>query len=160
MFVKTPLFGIVGASMSITKEQAVALLRDKGLRSTAPRLAVLMVLAETKGALSHTEMLDRLGETDWDPATIYRNLVKLRDAGLAPVVHRADGIDRYALAGSHGHNHRHAHFVCEDCGQIACLPANLTASMHADERWGPSVQQAMIQLRGECPDCIVNSAES
>ena len=140
--------------MSITKNEAAQFLRDKGLRSTGPRLAVLMVLAETNKPLSHTEMLERLGETDWDPATIYRNLVKLRDAGLAPVVNRAGGIDRYALADTHGEGHRHAHFVCDDCGQIACLPAELTASMPTDKRWGPSIQQAMIQLRGECPDCI------
>jgi len=143
--------------MSITKEQAVQLIRDKGLRSTGPRIAVLLVLAETQRPISHTEMLEHLGETDWDPATIYRNLVKLREAGLAPVVNRAGGIDRYALADTHGDDHRHAHFVCDDCGEIACLPADVTASMATNERWGPSVQQAMVQLRGECPDCIETS---
>ena len=144
----------------MTKEQAIQLLRDKGLRSTAPRIAVLMVLAKTKGPLSHTEMLEHLGDTDWDPATIYRNLVKLRDAGLAPVVNRTDGIDRYALAGSHGHNHQHPHFVCDDCGLIACLPADVTPPLSKDDRWGPSVQKAMVELRGECPDCIETPADS
>ena len=76
----------------MTKEQAIQLLRDKGLRSTAPRIAVLLVLSKAKRPLSHTEMLERLGETDWDPATVYRNLVKLRDAGLAPIAHRTDGL--------------------------------------------------------------------
>jgi hypothetical protein len=29
--------------------------------------------------------------------------------------------------------------------------------MATNERLGPSVQQAMVQLRGECPDCIETS---
>ena len=144
----------------MTKEQAIQLLREKDLRSTGPRIAVLLVLAESKKPLSHTEMLERLGENDWDPATIYRNLIKLRDAGLTSVVNRAGGIDRYAMSEAHGEGHRHAHFVCDDCGDIACLPEDLTASMAADKRWGPSVQKAMVQLRGECPDCIETPGET
>ena len=143
--------------MSITKDEARKLLHESELRATAPRLAVLRVLAEAPNPLSHTEVLKRLGETDWDPATIYRNLVKLRDAGVAPVVSRADGIDRYALAQSQGDGHRHPHFVCEDCGRIACLPAELTASMAMAGPWAASVQKAVVQLRGECPDCLRQS---
>ena len=42
--------------------------------------------------------MNLLGETDWDPATIYRNLVKLKESGITSVVSRAAGIDRYAIA--------------------------------------------------------------
>jgi Fur family ferric uptake transcriptional regulator len=140
--------------MSITRDEARKVLRDSGLRITAPRLAVLLALAEAQRPLSHTEVLERLGETDWDPATIYRNLVKLRDAGVAPVANRAEGIDRYALAEPQGDGHRHPHFVCDDCGRVACLPASLTASLAMDGRWAASIPRAMVQLRGECPDCL------
>ena len=138
--------------MSMTKEDARKVLREKGLRATAPRLAVLRVLAEAEGPMSHTEVLKCLGDMDWDPATIYRNLVKLRDAGVAPVVSRAEGIDRYVLA--RAEDHRHPHFVCEECGRVACLPAELTASMSMEGRWRSSIEAAKVQLRGECPDCV------
>ena len=144
--------------MSISKHQARALLKEHGLRTTAPRLAVLVVLAEADGPLSHTEVLQHLGETDWDPATIYRNLVKLRDAGVAPVVSRADGIDRYALGSADGREHCHPHFVCEGCGRVACLPAELTSSMAMEGSWSASIRQAVVQLRGECPDCRATGA--
>lgn len=49
---------------------------------------MVRVLARSELPLSHTEVLGRLGDTDWDPAMIYRNLIKLRDAGVAPVVSR------------------------------------------------------------------------
>ena len=140
--------------MSYSKDEARQLLHDRGLRSTAPRLAVLRVLQESEQPLSHSEVLDALGETDWDPATIYRNLVKLRDAGLAPVVSRAEGIDRYAIAEPEGDGHRHAHFVCQDCGRITCLPAELTESITMDGPWADSIRKAMVQLRGDCPDCL------
>ncbi len=143
----------------MTKDEACDLLHATGLRVTVPRVAVLRLLAVARKPLSHTEVLGRLGDSDWDPATIYRNLVKLRDAGLAPVVHRAEGIDRYALATAEGDDHRHPHFVCEDCGAVSCLPVALTASMSMKGPWAKSVQNASVQLRGECPDCLRASSD-
>ena len=140
--------------MSIPNTQARQLLHERALRVTAPRLAVLQVLLKAESPLSHTEVLERLGKTSWDPATIYRNLIKLRDAGIAPVVSRADGIDRYAIASTEEDQHQHPHFVCDDCGRVACLPVELTLSAKVDGPWAASIQQAMVQLRGECPECL------
>lgn len=146
--------------MRIDKDEARKLLHESTLRVTAPRVAVLRVLAEAQNPLSHTEVLERLGKTDWDPATTYRNLVKLRDAGIAAVVSRFEGIDRYALSGAEDDGHPHPHFVCEDCGRVACLPAELTASMSMDGPWAASIRKAMVQLQGECPDCLEHADEA
>lgn len=140
--------------MEITRDKAREILHESGLRATAPRLAVLRVLAESEGPLSCTDVLARLGDTDWDPATVFRNLVKLRDAGVAPVVARAEGIDRYALTAPEDDGHSHPHFVCEDCGRVACLPVELTASMSVDGPWALSVERASVEMRGHCPDCL------
>ncbi|HCH65446.1 MAG: Fur family transcriptional regulator [Deltaproteobacteria bacterium] len=140
--------------MSITKDKARRLLRENSLRVTGPRLAVIEVLAEANKPLSYGEVLKRMGSTDWDPATVYRNLVKLREAGLAPVVSRAAGSDRYVFSPGKGAVHRHPHFVCDDCGEVSCLPTNLTSSISMEGPWAVSIQQAAVQLRGECPDCM------
>ncbi len=140
--------------MSITKEEARKKLHESGLRVTAPRIAVLRALADAKTPLSHTEVLEQLGETDWDSTTIYRNLVKLRDTGIAAVVSRAEGINRYALADTQGDGHSHPHFVCDRCNRVVCLPAELGASIAMDGRWAASIQKATMQLSGECPDCL------
>ncbi len=145
--------------MSITNHEARRLLQDSGLRVTAPRLAVLRVLASSEDPLSHTEVLDRLGDTSWDPTTIYRNLIKLRGIGLAPVVSRAGGVDRYGLAPKEGAGHRHPHFVCDECGRVMCLPAELTASMTMEGPWAASIRTAIVELRGQCPDCRARSQE-
>ena len=139
--------------MTLTKHQARTLLKERGLRSTAPRVAVLRVLSIADRPLSYGEVHERLSEGDWDRTTIYRNLIKLRDAGLAPLVSRADGIDRYSLAGSGSHHH-HPHFMCEDCGTLICLPANVIAPKSLGTGWSTSIAEAMVHLRGTCPDCL------
>ena len=140
--------------MTTKKEQERKILQERGLRVTAPRLAVLRVLKSAKSPLSHSEVLECLAKTDWDPATVYRNLVKLRDTGIAIVVSRADGIDRYALALTDGDNRRHPHFVCDDCSHVSCLPDDLSHSLSTKGRWAASFRNATIQLCGKCPDCI------
>ena len=140
--------------MGITRDEARQLLRESRLRVTGPRLAVLEVLAAADKPLSYGEVLKRMEDMDWDPATVYRNLVKLREAGLASVVSRASGSDRYVFAAGEGADHHHPHFVCDDCGEVSCLPTTLTASMVMDGPWAASIQRAAVQFRGECPECL------
>lgn len=143
--------------MRITKDKARQLLKEFSLRATAPRIAVLRALASSADPLSHTEVLKHLGKTECDPATIYRSLVKLRDVGLATVVSRAEGIDRYAFTPKQNEGHSHPHFLCEDCGRVACLPTELAESISVKGPWARSIQNALVQFRGECPDCIDHS---
>ena len=147
--------------MAFDKEQARALLQERGLRATAPRLAVVVLLANHGGPLSYSEVLERLGEVDWDATTIYRNLVKLSEEGLARVVSRAEGMARYELAlEGEGPDqvHGHPHFLCNDCGQVACLPDGTVPSLEARGRWQESVARATVQLQGSCPDCLGSEA--
>lgn len=121
---------------------------------------MLRTLMEADYALSHTQVLERLSTTDCDPTTIYRNLIKLRDAKVAVVVSRAQGIDRYALAPADGDTQRHPHFVCEDCGSVSCLPDEISDLLSIDGPWGRSVASARVQLHGTCPDCLENGNEA
>lgn len=137
----------------MTRDEAKQLLRGRGLRSTVPRLAVLKALAGAADPISHSELVRRLGPSDWDPATVYRNLVKLSEAGLVSRVRGVGGMDRYALA-TQGELHTHPHFLCEACGRVTCLPDALSVSVTAKEPWAASVRAAALQLRGRCPECI------
>ena len=140
--------------MTDTKERAKQILKESGLRVTAPRVAVLNLLQEASSPLSHSEVLNLLGETDWDPATIYRNLVKLKESGITSVVSRAAGIDRYAIADEQEGHRQHPHFVCDDCGKVACVPGEIKIEGTMEGAWAAAIEKAMIQLRGECPECI------
>lgn len=79
------------------RSQAKTLLRQHQLRVTTPRLEVFLALAHCDHPVSHSELLEGLGEVDWDQATVYRNLVKLSEVGLARIVSHAEGVSRYEL---------------------------------------------------------------
>jgi Fur family ferric uptake transcriptional regulator len=131
-------------------------LRAAGLRATSARLAVLRCLFEANAPLSHAEVYDIVAGLGFDRATTYRNLVDLTDAGLARRTDHGDRTFRFELAGGEaGHEtDAHAHFICNECGTVECLPETAVAVSGA--RGVPkSVRKkhVEIQVRGVCDDC-------
>lgn len=114
-------------------------LREAGLRATGPRIEVVELLAGAHTPLTHSELHAELA--GMDRVTLYRNLLRLVEVGL---IREISG--RYELADS-----AHPHFVCEQCGDIECLPA--IAVRLDDPRWSEAVAGAAVQLTGACPDC-------
>jgi Fur family ferric uptake transcriptional regulator len=131
-----------------------ALLQAHGLRVTAPRLAVLEALQAADRPLSHAELTERLGAVQLDRVTVYRNLDKLVEVGLARLVSREGGAACYEAAGGPQHPaHAHPHFVCTDCGTVSCLPEQPVPPLAADPRWSQALATATLELKGHCPDC-------
>ncbi|MCB0969613.1 MAG: hypothetical protein KDB37_22470, partial [Ilumatobacter sp.] len=60
-----------------------ASIRAAGLRATAARVAVLRTLARASGPVSHADVCATIGTSDFDRATLYRNLVDLTRVNLA-----------------------------------------------------------------------------
>lgn len=132
------------------------LLRGVGLRATGPRVAVLRVLAGTKGAVTHGELAEKLSSRGVDRATVYRNLVDLTGAGLARRSDMGDHVWRFELISDRKEHldEVHAHFLCSGCGTVACLPD--TAVTIAPSRGTPrSLRKKAVQIevRGLCDAC-------
>jgi Fur family ferric uptake transcriptional regulator len=126
------------------------LLVDHGFRVTGPRLQVLGELAKLRTPISHTELAERLAGTPLDRVTIYRNLLSLTEAGVLVRTQLGDGVWRYELPQTATAEHgKHPHFVCTDCGDISCLPANAVTIRGAAAR----NKVAEVQLRGLCVSC-------
>ncbi|MFK7986568.1 MAG: Fur family transcriptional regulator [Sandaracinaceae bacterium] len=132
------------------------LLRDKGLRATSARAAVLRCLIEASAPLTHAEVCDALATLGYDRATLYRNLVDLTEVGLALRTDLGDHLWRFELAGRDDHAPElHPHFVCSGCGDVSCLPDDVIAV-----RTGEGVPQTLaareveIQVRGLCNACV------
>ena len=137
----------------MTKDDARQLVRDAGLRATAPRIAVLQLLSRADKPMSHSEVVDAIGTADWDQATLYRNLVKLVEADLARVASKVAGVSRYEARGDDDEPHLHPHFSCRVCGDVVCLPeARLAGTV--DRKWRKSVATSELELIGECPKCL------
>lgn len=148
----------------LTAAEAKELLKATDLRATAPRIAVMQLLAEEGRPLSHTEVVQRLGGGEWDQATLYRNLIKLTEVGLARVASEAAGIKRYELRGApHSPRQLHPHFVCSGCGGVSCLPETTitqdTAALLAlGDGWQEATLAASVHFVGRCPSCARASA--
>ena len=127
-----------------------------GLRRTAPRVAVLRRLIEATAPVSHSDLVDALVPAGFDPTTIFRNLKDLAECGLLIRHDLGDHTWRYELSREGGQDHRkaHPHFLCEDCGSVACLDAS-----RVKIRPGPEAPSAVatggveIQLKGRCDRC-------
>lgn len=131
-----------------------ARLRAAGLRSTAPRLAVLACLDEAKAPLSHADLSEELAGLGLDRATIYRNLTDLAEAGLATRLELGDHVWRFESRSQSGEGAEHAHFVCSDCGGVACLPdfkVDLRSAKGGRRLRVGTVSDVL--LRGRCEAC-------
>ena len=133
-----------------------ALVRDRGLRATPSRLAVLELLREEAGGqpMSHGDVVQRLAAGPWDPATIYRNLTDLVEVGLARRTDLGDHIWRFESQRDAHDRAGHPHFVCTECGTIACLPAMELVIPRAKTPRAVKQRQIEVQLRGLCDTCM------
>src|SRR5690606_24492103 len=131
------------------------LLREVGLRCTAPRLAVLQFLQNHRGPLSHGELVEALADREFDAATIYRNLIDLERAGLLSRVNLGDNVWRFELRGTTEESQReHPHFVCLKCGEVTCLAhmrLKLTPATGSPRSIVNSI--STVLLKGQCVRC-------
>lgn len=142
----------VGAPISL--EQLRATIRGVGLRSTAPRVAVLRRLMAAETPVSHGELVDSLADAGLDRTTVYRNLVDLTEAGLVRRTDLGDHVWRFELKREAGELVRHPHFTCVECGTVACLPeVTLSVKTNKGVPKALSRQKVEIQLRGQCDEC-------
>lgn len=133
------------------------LLREAGLRATPARVAVLGVLRVASTPLTHSEVVSQLDGQGWDPATVFRNLITLVEAGFARRTDMGDHVWRFEAVGHAGDGaaaHEHAHFLCTGCGEVTCMP-DLEVKLPRGGRVPHSVRarEVQIQLQGLCDEC-------
>ncbi len=116
-------------------------------------MAVLSVMTKTNQPLTHNEVMERLAESSFDRATIYRNLAALTEAGLLRRMDVGDHRWRYELTARSEPSNAHAHFVCTDCGTVQCLE-DLALEMQRISGIQRSAKHPVeVQLRGLCTEC-------
>ncbi|MDW7739335.1 MAG: Fur family transcriptional regulator [Bacillota bacterium] len=133
--------------------EAEKLLKHYRLKATTGREALVRALLEADKPLSHKELMNRLSNLQYDPASIYRSLDTFVEAGL---VHRVEDENRtwlFALCTCSGENHCHPHFFCRSCGKCECLK-----DYHVPEipglRENYLVEGKRFYLKGICSGCI------
>ena len=128
-------------------------LQASGYRLTAPRRAIVELLAAAPRAFGPIEVYDRARRSypRLGLVTVYRTLEKLEDLGLLQRLHTPDGCHRY-LPAAEGHQHL---LLCTQCGQIRYFRGddfNRLAGSISQET-GFEVTDHWLQFYGLCPEC-------
>lgn len=130
-------------------------IRAAGLRSTAPRVAVLEHLYNTGAPSSHGELVEALKGRGFDAATIYRNLTDLTRAGLLSRMSLGDNVWRFELRADEAEHPEHPHFLCTACGEVTCLSqvrVKLTPAQGSTSSIVGDISEILI--KGQCTRCV------
>ncbi len=138
-----------------TLEDAVALLRERGLRlSTSRRL----ILDELFAAEHPVSAEDIAGGLRLDLASVYRNLEVLEQHGLIRHVHLGHGPGLYALIARGEREYLH----CEACHAVLAVPPAALDPIREEirRRFGYIARFTHFPITGTCPDCARARAEA
>jgi Fur family transcriptional regulator, ferric uptake regulator len=118
-------------------------------------MAVLRYLAHVGTPVTHAQVYAQVAEMGIDRATVYRNLIDLAEVGLLRRSDLGDHVWRFELARAHpGPQTVHPHFVCTDCGTVACLPLE-SVELRAVRNAPKALRRKglEVQVRGQCDTC-------
>ena len=136
---------------------ATAILHAAGLRRTPARVGVIDLLRAATRPLSVQDVQGQM-PPGADLVTVYRTLNTLVRKSLARRV-RADDrgwLFELAAAAADRKEHGHAHFVCDSCGTVECLPDVPMPDVAAAKRRlqkGYELTTQEVTLHGTCPEC-------
>jgi Fur family peroxide stress response transcriptional regulator len=138
-------------SRADTRAMLSVRLRDKGLRVTQQRVAVLEFLLATQKHPTAEEVgaaVNRLMPTA-SRASIYNVLHSLRESGLIDELVVGDAVARYDA-----NLDRHHHFICRACGAVEDVPfETFREAPRPRLADGHTVEDYTVTLRGVCPRC-------
>ena len=147
--------------MQLDREGFEKLLREKGLKVTTQRLAVLTVLSQKPDShLTAEEIYDlvRVSNPEIGLATVYRTIQVLLELKLVDRIYLDDGYVRYEL----GHvyededSHHHHHLICIKCGRVMSFQGDLLEDFEKriEDKTGFQIQDHDVKLYGYCTDCL------
>lgn len=134
-------------------EKLVSRSREKGLKLTPQRLVIFKILAESNRHLTVDEIYQeaRVEHPMLSPATVYRNVEQMADAGLLNQLELSGASMRYDT-----NLEEHHHFVCNKCGKVSDLYLK-NFNYEVDREKSPlsdvRVDSRQLYLHGICGEC-------
>lgn len=136
--------------MDDEKARLISMLRQKGMRVTKQKHAILGVLFDhTDRMLSVFDIGEIIGD-QMDNATIYRNVRKFTELGILESMVDSKGVQRYVICCDGKHHH---HFICTVCGRIINFPCNNPFWRGLAQQHRFSEEYHRIEVFGACADC-------
>ena len=145
----TPAAGRPGERWSAVRQQ----LRAQGLRWTPQRRLVVNVLAESRGHVTASELIERCRAADpqTTPSTVYRTLDVLEELGVVRHGHAADGHEEFHVLPAT----EHGHLYCRNCGRSWEIDASEASGMleSLQRERAFTVDLSHLTLVGACAEC-------
>jgi Fur family transcriptional regulator, ferric uptake regulator len=133
------------------KPHTVDMLKQKGLRATPKRAAILDALVNAHVPVSAEEIHVRVPTADL--VTVYRALESLVGASLVREVRFKDSVVRYEMA----EGYHHHHLVCTICGRVDELPhcdlAAIEKQALKTSKHFAEVKEHALEFFGTCVTC-------
>ncbi|HTU30606.1 MAG TPA: transcriptional repressor [Solirubrobacteraceae bacterium] len=131
-----------------TLEEAIAAVREHGLRLSTPRRLLLEALFAAEGPVAAPQLVGRLSI---DESSVYRNLEALEGVGLVRHVHLGHGPGLYVLAGGD----EVEYLYCEHCEKVtAASPEQLEPVRESIRReFGYQTRFTHFAIVGLCSGC-------
>ncbi|NVB37561.1 transcriptional repressor [Pseudenhygromyxa sp. WMMC2535] len=148
--------GLDSAGIERALEQLHALVKARGLKSSATREAVARAALRRRGHFSVDQLVADLEQSEAPvvhPATVYRVLPLLVDAGLLQVTLISQGQGTlYERAFEREH---HDHLICTACGKVIEFEFEAIEVLQRDvaERFGFRLTGHVHELLGTCTAC-------
>ncbi|MDD6553969.1 MAG: Fur family transcriptional regulator [Prevotellaceae bacterium] len=136
----------------MNQQETIALLQQHDIKPTANRMVIVKALSETSGPVTMKELEYKI--LSIDKSGIFRALQLFRDHHLVHVIDDGNGSQRFELCYSGEHDvddDEHAHFYCEQCHRVYCLPDIPIPAVDLPE--GYVFRDASLLIRGICPSC-------
>ena len=122
------------------------------LRKTKSVKIIIETINDSNSSISAVDLVKRFNH-QMNKSTIYRILEKLENQKMVHSFMGPDGLKMYAKCNSISsqiHVDTHPHFQCKECGQIDCLPSNISIPVIPNRK----VDFAKILIVGKCEQCI------
>jgi len=124
-----------------------ALLKEKELKSTPQRVAMLRILEEKGHAdIDHIYNEIKKDFVSISLATVYKNINTMLEAGLIQEIKVPQKKSKYEIT-----KHKHSHFVCEKCGEVYDIEHPKKLDIELPEGFEP--KEASVMVSGICKEC-------
>jgi Fur family peroxide stress response transcriptional regulator len=134
-------------------DELISRLRERGMRMTPQRMAIVRALVMNGGHPSAVELHRRLlpEYPTMSLATIYKTINMLKEIGEVLELEFSSRDNRYD-----GHNPLpHPHVICTSCGQVLDPPVSGLDGIIGElaGRTGYEISSHRLDVYGLCPDC-------
>lgn len=134
-------------------------LRDKGLKITSARIAILELLKEALQPLDVQTIVVglRKKKIQSDPATVFRTMNAFAEKSIVRQIQLMEGKVRYELTDRDDHHH----FICKNCGKIQDISDCNIGELEniIEDKKKVKIQYHALEFYGICGDCL-NLAKS